>query len=245
MAFPAYVHSIIPDDAPQCWPIQAQGINECGCTAPANALNLLLGQPRFDKDDFVRQAGIFFQRRLGGSPSPITGWLIKRHGYGTHFGNLSRTDVDVVLRDLLDRGAPVVVEIGTGFRLGPLSIYGQHSILLVGYSEPHPDRSGKLHEEYYFVDSQWPELGKFDIHSNDTDVDGVPLPFPGNRTMTKSEFHQLYEQKIYFPVFRTQPEHDAWYRANIRVDSGPSIIEWLKNRGFTGSYDLWVGPRKR
>jgi hypothetical protein len=156
--FPAYVHSVVPNADAEHWPIQRQGINECGCTAPANALNLLLGQRRFDKDQFLREAGLFFQRNLGGSPSPITGWLIKRQGFGTHFGSLRRTDCEAVLRDLIDRRVPVVLELGAN-TWGPLTIYGQHSVVLVGYSERYTDAGGQVHEEYYFVDAQYPNLG--------------------------------------------------------------------------------------
>src|SRR3712207_3627519 len=82
--------------------IRRQGVNECGCTAPANALNLLLGRKEFDKDQFVREAGIWFRRHVfggaGGTPSFVTGWLIKHHGFGTHFGSLRQTDFHAVLR---------------------------------------------------------------------------------------------------------------------------------------------------
>src|SRR6185503_8714052 len=104
MPFPSYIHSVVKSSDDAAWPIEAQGRNECGCTAASNALNLLVGMQRFHKDDFVREAGLLFQREMGGTPSPVTGWLIKRHGFGTHFGNLSRTDDELVLRDLIDRG---------------------------------------------------------------------------------------------------------------------------------------------
>src|SRR5215212_4597818 len=127
MSFPSYVHSVIKSAEEAAWPVEGQGVNECGCTSASNALNLLVQHLRFRKDDFVSQAGLLFQPRFGGTPSPATGWLIKRNGFGTHFGNLSRTDYEPVLRDLIDRGVPVIVEIG----LDPLGIYGGHSIVLV------------------------------------------------------------------------------------------------------------------
>ncbi|HEX9373426.1 MAG TPA: hypothetical protein VF897_20605, partial [Roseiflexaceae bacterium] len=98
MPYPPYVHSVIANSDDAAWPVQGQGINECGCTVAANALNLLAGARLFDKDSFVREAGLLFNRGLGGSISPVTGWLIKRHGYGTHFGNLLHTDPEPVLR---------------------------------------------------------------------------------------------------------------------------------------------------
>jgi hypothetical protein len=240
MPYPTYVHSVVTDPADDAWPVQGQGVNECGCTVAANALNLLASRREFDKDAFVREVGLLFNRDLGGSPSPMTGRLIKNHGRGTHFGNLSHTDAEIVLRDLLDRKVPVVVEIGSN-RVGPFVIYGQHSILLVGYSDPYRDRSGGLREEYYFVDSQWPGLGAFTLRANDVNENGVTTPYPGNRTMLREEFLRLYETRIYFPVFPTQAEHDAWYQANIRVEGGVPLVGWVGSALFTGTQDIWVG----
>src|SRR5215212_11330357 len=112
MEFPTYVHSVIPSANAMAWPVEGQGFNECGCTAASNALNLLEQTLRFRKDDFVREAGIFFQPKYGGTPSPVTSWLVKHHGFGTHFGNLKRTDYELVLRSLLDRRVPVIIELG-------------------------------------------------------------------------------------------------------------------------------------
>jgi hypothetical protein len=241
MPYPPYVHSVIASSDDAAWPVQGQGINECGCTVAANALNLLAGARLFDKDRFVSEAGLFFNRRLGGSISPVTGWLIKRYGYGTHFGNLLPTDPEPVLRDLLDRNVPVVVELGSNY-VGPFVIYGQHSILLVGYSKPSPDSSSGLREEYYFVDSQWPNLGGFDLHANDAIGNGVVTPFPGNRTIARDDFLRQYQTRIYYPVFRSQADHDAWYQANIRPERGAPLIGWVSNTLLAGSYDTWVGP---
>src|SRR5262245_54461458 len=107
MPFPAYVLSVVsfPDDA--AWPHEAPGLNQFGRAAASNALNLLVQAPRFRKDNFVRQAGLLYQPKLGGTPSPVTTWLIHRHGFGTHFGNLQKTDYELVLRNLIDRGIPV------------------------------------------------------------------------------------------------------------------------------------------
>lgn len=239
MPFPWYVHSVVTSDDEGAWPVQGQGYNECGCVVASNALNLLAGRYVYDKDDFVREAGVFFQRRLG-SPSPVTGWLIRRHGGGTHFGNLSRTNAEAVLRDLIDRGVPVVVELWRN-TVGPFTLYGRHSVLLVGYSKPHPDRSGALHESYYFVDSQWLRVGEFNLHANDCDEDGNPLRLPGNHTLPRETFVRLFETGIYFPVFRTQPEHAAWYRAHIRPRRGLPVLGPLSAALLTGSYDEWRG----
>lgn len=239
--FPPYVHSIIASADEQHWPIQPQGINECGCTAPANALNLLLGQRRFEKDDFVRQAGLFFQRNMGGSPSPITGWLIKRQGFGTHFGTLRGADRETVLRHLIDRGVPVVVELGAN-KVGPLTIFGQHSVVLVGYSERYTDAAAQAHEEYYFVDAQYPlDRTHFSLTTNDADRDGdgVPEPFPGNRTISRDLFVRDYPTGIYFPVFPSQAEHDRWYRQHIRSGSRLPVLGGLVAKALTGSSDIW------
>ena len=239
MAFPAYVHSVVGVSDDAAWPVEGQGENECGCTAASNALNILARASRFRKDDFVREAGPLFQRGLGGSPSPVTGWLIKRHGFGTHFGNLSRTDYEVVLRDLIDRGVPVVIELGI-MRVGPLAVYGQHSVVLVGYSS-------QQREEYYLVDSQYPGLGNFTLRTNDVDMDGdgVVEQFPGNRTMTRQELRDNYLMKLYFPVFPTQAAHDDWYRASIRPAPGVPLLGGLIGGLLTGSYDVWVDPKLR
>jgi len=244
MPFPSYVHAVVNSSDDAAWPVQGQGENECGCTAAANALNLLAQAPRFKKNDFVREAGLLFQRSLGGTPSPVTGWLIKRHGFGTHFGNLSQTDCEIVLRNLIDQGVPVVIELGV-VRIGPFAVYGQHSVVLVGYSDQFPDHTGKLNEEYYLVDSQWPpqKLESIALSDNDRDVDGngVPEVFPGNRTMTRQEFHDNYLMKIYFPVFPTQAAHDQWYQANIRRNGGVPLLSNLTGSILTGSFDVWAG----
>ncbi len=247
MAFPAYVHSVVADDDPRCWPILQQGINECGCTAPANALNLLAGRRKFDKDQFVREAGIWFKRDFfgqpGGSPSFVTGWLIKHHGFGTHFGSLKLTDAEVALRDLIQRGVPSVVELGAN-KVGPLTLWGQHSIVLVGYSDPYTDAQGIKHEEYYFVDSQYPaDLHTFGLETNDVDRDGDGQPerYPGNRTLSRSEFIANFPTGIYFPIFRSQAEHDAWVAAHLR--SANRLPGWgaVGDSLLTGTLDLWRG----
>jgi hypothetical protein len=243
MRFPSYVHAVIPSSDADAWPVQGQGVNECGITVVANALNLLVGRHVYDKDDLIREAGWLFQRSLGGSPSPETGRLLKRHGVGTHFGNLRRTNAEAVLRDLVDRRVPVVVEIGTN-RVGPFAIYGQHSILLVGYSDPHPDRNGTLHEDYYFVDAQWPRLGAFTLAANDTDVDGNPTPMPGNRTMASAELLQWFQTGIYFPVFPSQEAHDRWYNSHMRPFKTAMLTGSIVSTLLTGTTDVWNGAQQ-
>lgn len=241
MQFPSYVHSVVAAADADRWPIQQQGINECGCTAPANALNILLGQRRFEKDAFVREAGVWFQPKLGGSPSPITAWLIKRRGFGTHFGTLRETDRETVLRDLVDRGVPVVIELGAN-TWGPLTVFGQHSVVLVGYSERYQDAAGQAHEEYYFVDAQYPpDRSTFGLHTNnvDRDGDGVAELFPGNRTIERDLFLRDYPTGIYFPVFKSQAEHDAWYTLHIRPATRVPLVGGLIARTLTGTIDVW------
>jgi hypothetical protein len=247
MGFPPYVHSIIPDDAPTGWPIQKQGINECGCTAPANAINLLLGTRTYEKDQFVREAGIWFKRHVfgaaGGTPSFVTGWLIKRHGFGTHFGSLRHTDAEAVLRDLINRGVPVVLELGAN-KVGPLTIWGQHSVVLVGYSDRYVDAQGQARQEYYFVDAEYfGSTNSFGLHTNDSDRDGdgVAEMYPGNRTIEREEFLRNFPTGIYYPVFRTQQEHDAWAARHLHRSGGLPILGTINNRLLTGTRDIWRG----
>ncbi|HEU5100194.1 MAG TPA: hypothetical protein VFU22_14295 [Roseiflexaceae bacterium] len=247
MSFPAYVHSVISSSESADWPIEAQGLNQCGCTAASNALNLLVRTLQFHKDDFVRQAGLLYQPKLwGGTASPVTTWLIRRHGFGTHFGNLQKTDYELVLRDLIDRGIPVIIELGV-VKIGSLAVSGQHSVVLIGYSDPFRDASGQVREEYYLVDAQWPQLGTISLSSNDRDADGdgVVERFPGNRTLTRQELRDAYPMRTYFPVFPTQSDHDAWYRANIRAETGIPLFSKLAGRLVTGSSDIWVGPARQ
>lgn len=246
MAYPPYVHSVVTDDRPEHWPIQQQGMNECGCTAPANAINLLLGRQAFKKDQFIHEAGIWFKRDVykgaGGTPSFVTGWLLKHHGFGTHFGTLRTTDAEVVLRDLIDRHIPVVVELGAN-KIGPLTLWGQHAVVLVGYSERYQDAQGAEHEEYYFVDAQYPPGSGFGLETNDLDRDGdgVPEHFPGNRTIARDIFKSNYPTGIYFPVFPSQHEHDAWFAAHLTIKKPLPLLGMLEERFITGTKDLWRG----
>lgn len=237
--FPGYVHSIRGANA---WPVAPQGYCECDFAATANALNLLVGESRFCKEMFIREAGPLFQPRLGGTISPLKVWQIRRHGFGTHYGNLSHTDYETVLKDLVDRGIPTIVELGVAFVFRRTMIYGKHSVVLVGYSDPYQDSNGQIHEEYYFVDSEWPVQGPFDLGSNDVDRDGdgVKEAFPGNRTLERDAFCRLFQTGLYCPVFRTQKEHDEWYRL-LQSKPRTPVIGWLSQTFFSGTYDMWLG----
>lgn len=242
MTFPAFVHTVNRNVADGDWPVEGQGWNECGCTAASNAGNLVAHALRYRKDDFVREAGMFFQPQWGGTPSPVTSWLLHRHGFGTHFGNLQQTDYEAVIRDLIDRNIPVIVELGV-VKMGNVPVSGQHSVVVVGYSEPFHDGKGQAHEEYYIVDAQWPALGQFSLKSNNWDFnnDGAVEEFPGNRTLSRQEFNAAYPMRTYFPVFPTQSDHDAWYSRYIRVEGGVPLFGWLSGRLLSGSRDIWLG----
>jgi hypothetical protein len=241
--FPAYVHSVLPAMPESSWLAQAQGINECGCTTPANALNLLYkGEKFFDKNQLVREAGVWFQRAWGGTPSFITEYLLRRHGAGTHFGNLSRTDGEKILRGLIDQGVPVCIELGQN-KIGPLKLYGEHAVLLVGYSEPFRTAGGAERQEYYVIDAAFTDAGGvFGMHTNnvDHDGDGVAEEYPGNRTYERQEFLSRYPTGIYFPVFPSQAEHDRWYASHLRRRPRLPLIGWLRDRFITGSFDYFI-----
>lgn len=239
MSFPGYVHSVIPDASDEAWPMVGQGFNECSFTSIANALNLLAGAPHHATGEFIREAGPLFQPRLGGTLPPLKAIQLRRRGYGAHFGRLSRTDAEAVLRGLVDRGVPTIVDIYTAFQLGRLRIYGMHATLLVGYSDPYQDASGRVREEYYLVDPGWPALGQFSMQSNnlDRDGDGVPERYPGNRTLPRAELLRHWTTRNYCPVFRTRAEHAAWYRSTLRRAPGPPVIGRIAQALLFGSDD--------
>lgn len=244
--FPPYVHSIVPTSDLRAWPVAPQGWRECDFASTANALNLLVGSARYTKDEFIRKGWPFFQPRLGGTISPLKVWQLRAYGFGTHYGNLSHTHYEIVLRDLVDRGIQTMVELGVAYDFGKTLIYGQHTIVLVGYSDRYQDKNGQTHEEYYFVDSHWPRNGPFDLHSNDVDRDGdgINESFPGNRTLSREELQKQFRTGLYCPVFRTQREHNAWYQ-QIRPIRRFPILGWLYQELFSGSYDLWLGNSER
>jgi hypothetical protein len=239
MHFPPYVHSVIKEAAEAAWPVAGQGWNECSFTSIANALNLLAGAPRHTKEEFMREVGPLFQPRLGGTLPPLKALQLRRRGYGAHFGTLAHTDAERVLRDLVDRGVPVIVDIYTAFQRGTTRIFGMHATLLVGYSEPYQDAWGRLREEYYLVDPGWPAVGRFDMAANNTDRDGdgLPEPFPGNRTLERAELLRLWTTRNYCPVFRTRREHAAWYAQTLRRAPGAPFVGSLLQAALFGSDD--------
>ena len=241
--FPAYVRT--PMNLPDLSNLaQAQGVNECGVTTPANALTLMYqGTRHYSKDQLRQEAGWWFRRSWGGSPSFVTGWLLRRHGAGTHFGSVApERGGDALLRDLLDRGLYVCIEIGRN-KLGPITLFGEHSVLLVGYTDK-VDPQGQRREEYYILDAaRTTPDGTLDLAANDEDRDGdgVVETYPGNRTFTKADFWQRFPTGIYFPVFPSQTAHDNWYRHFVRKATQPWIIRQFLNTFVTGSRDTWIG----
>jgi hypothetical protein len=239
MMFPPYVHSVVGEASEAAWPVDGQGWNECSFTSIANALNLLAGERRHTKEELRREVGPLFQPRLGGTLPPLKALQLRRRGYGAHFGSLARTDAERVLRGLVDRGVPTIVDIYTSFQRGTTRVYGMHATLLVGYSDPYRDAAGRQREEYYLVDPGWPELGRFSMASNnaDRDGDGTPEPFPGNRTLERAELLRLWTTRNYCPVFRSPAEHAAWYASTLRRERGLPLAGWLAQALLFGSDD--------
>jgi hypothetical protein len=237
--FPPNVRCIIPSANPADWPVGEQGLNECSFTSIANALNLLAGEPRYSRHEFIREAGPLFQPRLGGTLPPLKAFQLRRRGFGAHYGRLAHTDAERVLRGLVHLGVPTIVDIYPAIQRGRLRVYGQHATLLVGYSLPFRDAAGALREEYYLVDSQWPALGQFDLAANDADRDGdgAPEAYPGNRTLARHEFLKLWPTRTYCPVFPTHAAHAAWYRATLRRRRGAPGLGWLAQTLLFGSDD--------
>jgi hypothetical protein len=210
----------------------------------ANALNVLHRSPLFSKDEFVREAGVLFQPKLGGTLPFLKVWQLQRRGYGSHFGRLAHTDGEQVLRGLIDQGVPMIVDIYPAFQLGSLRIYGLHATVLVGYSDPYIDAHGQRREEYYLIDAEWPKLGEFQLSQNDVDRDGdgVAEHYPGNRTLTRAEFLGLWSSRNYAPIFRSQREHDEWYRRTIQPVKPWPVIGRLAETLLFGSDDRLIQP---
>ena len=236
--YPSYVHSILPTIPKHCWQVQEQEGGTCGIVAASNALNLLRhGTARFDREDLLATAHGWIHRTYG-SASFTTEMILKRHGAGTHFGTLRATNVEVVLKALIDQGLPVCIEIDQNM-FGPIPIYGLHTVVLVGYSDPYVDAWGNTHEEYYFVNSSYRPNGTWSMNSNNIDRDGdqVPEVYPGNHTMERSEFLRRFPTGIYFPVFPSQADHDQWYTTFMRRRNRVPILGWLRDQWMTGSFD--------
>ena len=231
--FPSYVHSVF-DRPTHTWPICGQGVNECNFYALSNALNTLDHQHLYDPNHFKRAVGPLFQARLGGTLPFLKSWLLNRHGFGSHFGNLRYTNAEFVLRQLIDMRVPILVDIYTAAQFGYTRIYGQHAVVLVGYSDPFVDATGTRREEYYLIDSEWPKLGAFDVAYNnvDRDGDGVAEDYPGNRTLSRNQFMRIFTTRCYTPIFRNQMAHTHWYNATF-IPNHPSLWE----RMITGSND--------
>ena len=227
------IHSVLSDyehDWKQ-W-VQAQGVNECGVTAPANALNILHHQPLFDKNDFLRQARWFFQRQLGGSPSFVTAWLLKRHGAGTHFGNIRpERGGDALFRDLIDRGNIACIELGQNM-FGPWRMWGEHSVVLTGYGSTTSDTI----DEYYLLDSQITHADGSLV----TDIIYQGKAIPGNRVYKRDDFWQAFPAGIYFPVFETQAVHDQWYQAHVKSVPAFPVFGAFQKRFVSGTIDQWI-----
>lgn len=238
MHYPSFVHSVF-DTPTSTWPVVGQTKNACSVTSLANALNLITQSTTYTPQEFSRELGIFFQPALGGTLPFFKSRQLQRRGYGSHFGSLRFTDCEKVLCQLIDMGIPSIIDIYTAIQIGQRRIYGQHAVVLVGYSTPYLATDGSRRQEYYLIDSQWPALGKFRIDSNniDWDGDGVVEDFPGNRTLSRAELLRLYTTRSYAPIFPTQCAHDDWYTRTM-VYRRPRLYE----RYITGSYDRLKSP---
>lgn len=232
-AFPAAVQSVFAGPT-AAWPLHPQAKNECSFYAMAHALNLSLGHDAYDPADFRRAVGPLFQRNHGGTLPPLKAWQLRQLGYGSHYGCLAQTDAESVLRGLIDMRIPVIVDIYTAAQWGMQRVYGQHAVVLVGYSRPFRDASGVEREEYYLIDSEWPRLGRCDAADNnvDRDGDGVPEDYPGNRTVSRTDFLRIYTTRTYTPIFPTPLAHARWY-ADWFGPYQPTIVE----RILTGTID--------
>ncbi|MEY3990296.1 MAG: hypothetical protein RI985_1377 [Chloroflexota bacterium] len=231
--FPSYVHSVF-ESPTHTWPIRGQGYNECNFYALCNALNTLEHRLNYNPEQLKRRVGPLFHARLGGTFPFLKSWLLKRDGFGSHFGNLRYTNAEYVLRQLIDMHIPVLVDIYTAAQIGFTRIYGQHAVVLVGYSDPYVDSKGVLREEYYLVDSEWPRLGEFTTEYNniDRDGDGIAEDYPGNRTISRNQFMRVFTTRCYTPIFRNLLNHQQWYHATFRPHH-PSLVEQY----ITGSND--------
>ncbi len=211
-SFPSYVHAVF-EGPTSLWPLAAQSKNECSFYALAHALNLLQRNTVYDPHLFRRTVGLLFQREWGGTLPPLKAWQLRSLGYGSHYGNLSKTDSERVLKGLIDLGIPVIVDIHSAAQWGRLRVYGRHAVVLVGYSDSFVDSTGATHEEYYLIDSEWPRLGRCDAADNNIDRngDGQIVDYPGNRTLSRAAFLALHTTRTYTPIFPTAFAHARWY----------------------------------
>jgi hypothetical protein len=208
-------------------------------TSLANVLNLSAAAYAHTPNEFIDELGIWFQPRFGGTFPYFKSLQLQRRGYGSHFGNLRYTDCEHVLCQLVDMRIPSIIDIYTATQIGRRRIFGQHAVVLVGYSERYADASGTAHREYYIIDSQWPALGEFNVTSNnvDRDGDGIAEDYPGNRTLSRAQFLTQFTTRCYAPVFPNPHTHAVWY-ANTMITHRPS----MKERYITGSNDRLKSP---
>jgi hypothetical protein len=113
----------------------------------------------------------------------------------------------------------------------------------VGYKNSAAAGQTPVPEEWYFVDAEWPSLGKFDMAANDRpdSQTGTTIVYPGNRTLSREEFRSLYITKFYFPAFRTQALHDAWYEARMTIAGRAPMVGAFREWMLSGTYDLLRG----
>jgi hypothetical protein len=232
--FPSYVHSVFSGPTSN-WPVVGQIRNACSFTSLANVLNTRANAFIHTPAEFIREAGPLFQPNLGGTVPALKVWQLRKRGYGSHFGNLRYTNCEYVLCQLIDMGIPCIIDIYTARQVGLTRVFGQHAVVLVGYSDQFIDENSQARREYYIIDSQWPALGDFQIlHNNvDRDGDGIAEDYPGNRTLARAEFLQIYSTRCYAPIFPSQLAHDRWYSRTFRART-PSLWE----RYMTGSNDV-------
>ena len=238
MPFPPHVHSVF-DGPTTNWPVIGQVKNACSVTSLANVLNLYAAASIYTPREFIRELGIWFQPRIGGTLPYFKSRQLLKRGYGSHFGNLRYTDCEKVLCQLIDMAIPCIIDIYTATQVGRRRIFGQHAVVLVGYSERYVDAQGETHQEYYVIDSQWPALGDFQIISNnvDRDGDGIVEDYPGNRTLSRTQFLKLFTTRCYAPVFPTPLAHARWYASTMEQHT-PT---W-RERYITGSNDRQKSP---
>lgn len=228
-SFPPYVHAVFPGPTAG-WPLHAQKKNECSFYALAHALNMLQTERVYDPEAFRRAVGVFFQREWGGTLPPLKAWQLRRLGYGSHYGNLLLTDSESVLKQLIDMGIPVIVDIYTAAQWGMTRVYGRHAVVLVGYSDRYVDYNGVERQEYYLIDSEWPQFGRCDARDNaiDRDGDGIAEDYPGNRTLSRTEFLRMHTTRTYTPIFPDASSHARWYQRTFHPKRLSLYERWLR-----------------
>lgn len=233
-SFPSAVHSVFAGPT-AAWPLRPQGKNECSFSAMAHALNIQAGQTLYDPLVFRRAVGPFFQAALGGTLPPLKAWQLRRLGYGSHYGSLAHTDAEFVWRELIDLRVPVIVDIYSAAQWGRRRVYGQHAVVLVGYSDTYHDAAGVERSEYYLIDSEWPRFGRCDAADNvvDRDGDGVAEDYPGNRTVSRAEFLRITTTRTYTPIFPDPLAHARWYQHRFSTP----LPRWY-GRVLDGSRDI-------